>query len=91
MAYRPGDYLTICDRCGFRRLASECRLEWNGSFVCADTCWEPKHPQYTPPRPEHEKQTVPIHRPEKTDVFVTDANDGDAWDAKTDAITGDDL
>lgn len=90
MAYRPGDHYAICDICSFRYYSSEMKLQWNNLFCCPD-CWSPKHPQYTPPRPEHEKQTVPIHRPEKTDVFVTDANDGDAWDAKTDAITADDL
>ena len=77
--YRPGDYLVICDRCGFRRLASECRMTWDKLFVCADTCWEPKHPQYTEPKSLHEKQKVPIHRPEPEDNFI-----------ETD-ITGDDL
>jgi len=88
--YKPGDYLVICDRCSFRKYASECRLEWNGLFTCPE-CWEPKHPQFTPPKPLHEKQTVEISRPEKTDTFITDANDGDAWDGKTNAITADDL
>jgi len=76
--YRAGDYWVICDRCGFRRYASECKKEWNGMFTCPD-CFEEKHPQYTAPKGLHEKQTVPIHRPEKTDTFI-----------ETD-ITGDDL
>jgi len=71
MGYRPGDYLCICDRCGFRRYASECRMEWNGSFVCADTCYEDKHPHHTDPKGMHEKQRVQTHRPVKTDVFIT--------------------
>jgi|GEM_PF-3599919 len=88
--YRLGDHYVICDICGFRYYASECRMQWNNILACA-ACYSPKHPQYTPPKPLHEKQRVEISRPEKTDVFVTDANDGDAWDAKTDAITADDL
>ena len=90
MVYRPGDWLAICDRCGFRMYGSEGRKEWNGSFVCKE-CYEPKHPQWKQPTGLHEKQRVEISRPEQTDTFITDANDGDAWDAKTDAITADDL
>jgi len=71
MSYRPGDHLVICDICGFRRYASECRLNWKKQLVCADTCYEEKHPQYREPRGLHERQTVDIHRPEKTDVFLS--------------------
>jgi len=70
MSYRPGDYLAICDICGFQRYASEMRLNWKKQFVCADTCWEEKHPQYTEPTSLHEKQTVPIHRPEENPTFL---------------------
>ena len=78
MPYKPRDYLVICDQCGFRRYASECRLTWDNLFVCADTCWEPKHPQYTPPKPLGEKQSVPILR--KNDGYFL-----------TTPVTGDDL
>lgn len=64
MAYKPGDYLVICDICGFQRYASECRMTWNNLFVCADTCWEPKHEHFTPPKPLGEKQSVPVMRKE---------------------------
>jgi len=43
--YKPGDWNVICDRCGMKRKASECKEEWTGLFVCSDTCWEPQHPQ----------------------------------------------
>ena len=69
MVYRPGDYFVICDRCGFRRYASECRMEWNNSFTCPE-CWEEKHPQYKEPTGLHEKQSVKIHRPEKDPVYI---------------------
>jgi len=71
MPYKSGDYLVICDICGFRRYASECQLNWKKQFVCSDTCYEEKHPQYTEPKSLHEKQIVPIHRPEGEDVFLS--------------------
>ena len=59
--YKPGDYNVICDECGFKRKASECRRRFDGAFVCADTCWEPIHPQeYVKAR--HDKQRVPLAR-----------------------------
>lgn len=81
MVFRSGDYLIICDRCGFERYASECRMTWDNWFVCEDTCWEPKHPQFTPPKPLGEKQTVPVYRPEQPENFI----------ASSDPITGEDL
>ena len=81
MTYKPGDYLVICDRCGFQSYASECRMTWDKLFVCADTCWEEKHPHYSDPKPLGEKQSVPVHRPEPDEVFID----------PTDPITGDDL
>ena len=77
MSYTPGDYYVICDRCSFRRLASECRMTWDNYFVCADTCWEPKHEHYAPPKGLSEKQNVPIHRPEPEDNFITTPITGD--------------
>ncbi len=70
MIYKAGDYLVICDQCGFQRYASECRMSWDGLFVCADTCWEEKHPHYTEPKPLGEKQKVPVYRPEVSENFV---------------------
>lgn len=45
MAYIPGEWLVVCDRCGRQKLASACRKTWDNLFVCSDTCWEPRHPQ----------------------------------------------
>ena len=55
MGYKPGNYKVICDRCGFERYASDCKMTWNNLFVCADTCWEPKHEQFNPPKPLGQK------------------------------------
>jgi len=81
MAYVPGDYLVICDRCGFEFYASECRLTWDKLFVCVEYCFEEKHPHYTDPKPLGEKQSVPVHRPEPEETYIDPA----------DPITQDDL
>lgn len=43
--YKPGDFNRICDRCGFKRKASDTQEEWNGLIVCADGCFEHRQPQ----------------------------------------------
>jgi len=70
MSYHPGDHYVICDQCGFRRLASECRMQWDGLFVCADTCYDEKHPLLFQTRQGYEKQNVRIRRPEGEDNFI---------------------
>lgn len=58
-----GPYRAICDQCGRKRHASELRLTWDNFFVCADTCWQPRHPQdFVQGRADD--QTVPIVRPD---------------------------
>jgi len=102
MPYKPGDYLVICDQCGFQRYASECRMTWNNLFVCEDTCWEPKHEHFSPPKPLGEKQSVPVLRAVDKLNFVTDVDDSSLKATTTSAdpndgyfittpITGDDL
>lgn len=68
--YISGDYFMICDRCGFKRRRSEIRKEWQGLYVCSDTCWEKKHPQLEI-KARHDRQAVPVARPEATDVFLS--------------------
>lgn len=75
MSYKSGDYLVICDRCGFERYASECKMTWDGWFVCTDTCWEPKHEQFNPPKPLGESQSVPINRSPKHYNMVDSVNE----------------
>ena len=104
MSYKPGDYKVICDQCGFERYASECRMTWDGWFVCADTCWEPKHEQFTPPKPLGEKQSVPVLRKESSlnmvssvdsenlEATVTSTNPENGYFLTPETrITGDDL
>lgn len=59
----------ICDRCARKRWNHELRLEWTGLRVCADTCFEKRHPQEFV-RGVRDKQTVPWARPEPDDTFV---------------------
>jgi len=45
-------------------------MQWNNLLACNE-CFDEKHPQHEPPKPLGEKQSVPIHRPEQDDVFIT--------------------
>lgn len=66
--YKPGSWLAICDRCGFRFKSDELTKEWTNLMVCRD-CWEPRHPQtYLKVPPE--KISVPWARPEGEDVYI---------------------
>lgn len=66
--YKHSDYNVICDECGFKRKASECRKRWDNAFVCADTCWEARHSQeYV--RSKHDRQRVPLARVDKASIL----------------------
>ena len=69
--FKLGDWNVQCDRCGTKRKASECRYTQDELFVCADTCWEPRHPQdFVVGIPDN--QSVPIARPdEETPTYET--------------------
>lgn len=73
--YKSGDWLAVCDICGFRFKASQLKKNWKGEYVCAAD-FELRHPQeFVRVRPEH--ISVPWSRPE------TDAQIGPAcfiWD-----------
>ena len=65
-----GKWLVLCDRCGFERTNDKLKKEWTGLMVCADTCWEPRHPQdFVRAKPEENKVTYT--RPEPADQFVS--------------------
>jgi hypothetical protein len=62
------NYRVICDRTGFKKWRSECRLEWDGKLVWTKV-WRRRQPQdtpivYTTPQP------IPDSRPETTDTFI---------------------
>jgi len=59
---KHGSWNVICDRCGMKRKASDCRITWDNLFVCQG-CWTPRHPQdFVKGIPDN--QTVPISRPD---------------------------
>lgn len=61
-AYRAGDWLAICDMCGFRFYASELKENWKGQRVCSKD-FETRHPQEFI-RPRLEQTSVPWTRPD---------------------------
>lgn len=66
-----GDYRVICDFSGFKAWASECVKTWDGCFVLRRFAGSEtrRHPQeYV--RGRAENTSVPIARPEATDVFL---------------------
>lgn len=62
------DYRVICDRSGFKRWRSECRLEWDGKLTWKKV-WKKRDYADFPPPPMPD---IPIAnpRPEGADVFV---------------------
>lgn len=60
-----GDWLAICDVCGFRMHASKLRKRWDGLMVC-DEDFESRHPQDLIRIPRTEG-TPPWTRPEPED------------------------
>jgi len=60
--YKPGEWLAICDRCGFKFKASELKLDWQGFRVCEDD-FEYRHPQDFL-KPKTDKIYVPWSRPD---------------------------
>jgi hypothetical protein len=69
MAYHPFDHKVVCDQCGFVKLRSQCRKQWDGLLVCGD-CYDIKHPSYElKVKPEKQPEDL---RPEGTDVYLVD-------------------
>lgn len=67
--YEPGQWNVICDRCGLKRKSGQVRQEWTGLMVCADTCYETRHPQTLIQVPEEHINTE-WARPEPADIFI---------------------
>ena len=68
-SFKAGDWVAICDRCGFKMHASRLKKTWDNFMVCG-RCWYPRHPQETL-RGIKDDQTVPWSNPEATDTFIT--------------------
>lgn len=64
----PGDWLAICDRCGWQYPSSRLRKDWQGLMVC-EKDYETRHPQELL-RVRDESVVPPWTRPEPDDDFV---------------------
>ncbi len=87
MAYKPGNWLAICDRCGMEFLSGQLKLTWDGLRVDA-ACWEPRHPQDFVRGVK--EATIPWARPEPTDVEIGPFNyvENGYWDSPADITAG---
>jgi hypothetical protein len=68
MAWKRGQWLAVCDVCGWEFLSGQLRKRWDGLMV-DDACWETQHPQEFI-RPIKES-TVPWTRPEPEGIDVS--------------------
>ena len=68
--YLHGENNVICDRCGFKRKSKDLKKEWNGLWVCADKCWEPRQPQDFV-RGKADDQRPKLNRPEGEDQTIS--------------------
>jgi hypothetical protein len=62
-------YYILCDRCHFKIRITKARKTWEGYLVCADRCWEPRHPQDLIKVREYIQQSREV-RPEPPDRFI---------------------
>lgn len=62
--YIPGDYLMVCDVCGFTYRSSEMKKRWDNAWVCKKD-FEPQHPQEFV-KGRADKVRVPVARPDTT-------------------------
>ena len=75
-AFKHGEWLVVCDRCGWKRFASQVVETWDGLMVCSpkvkDGCFETRHPQDFI-RIVKDDPSVPFIRSRSSDVLVNDA------------------
>lgn len=69
MTFKPGDPNMVCDICGFVKRRSQMRKNWKGQVVCADTCFETRHPQELV-RSVVSRMAVRNARPEPPEVYA---------------------
>jgi hypothetical protein len=74
-----GDWLAVCDRTGFRMLASNMSRQWNNLMVY-NGVWEIRQPQDFV-RGVKDDMTVPWARPVTEPVFVAENPLGTTWDS----------
>jgi hypothetical protein len=66
--WKFGEWLGICQVCGWKKRSSELFKRWDGLIVCAEDL-EPRHPQEFV-RPRADNQKVAFTRPESSNMFL---------------------
>lgn len=66
--YIAGDFWRICERCGFKKRASQTYRTWDGLYVCHED-FETRHPQDFV-RGRKDIQNVPNARPEPLENII---------------------
>jgi hypothetical protein len=74
MEFKLGEWLVACDRCGFKRYASQVVRTWDGLYVCSPSikpgCFETRHPLDFQ-RAVKDDTSVEFVRDRPTDVYIT--------------------
>lgn len=72
--FKLGEWLVVCDRCGWKRFASQVTETWDGLIVCSPSvkegCFETRHPQDFIKQIKDDS-SVPFIRSRPTDVYVS--------------------
>jgi hypothetical protein len=71
----PGEWLIVCDQCGFTHYQSDTKKQWNKYQVCIK-CYEPMPAAYKVLPAMVDKETVPFARPDITYPEQTVTIDG---------------
>lgn len=75
MSFKLGEFLVTCDRCGWKRFASQVTETWDGLIVCSprvkNGCFEVRHPQDFIKQIKDDS-SVPFVRSRSTDVYISD-------------------
>lgn len=73
--FKLGEWLVVCDRCGFKRMASQVVETWDGLLVCRPEikqgCFETRHPLDFQ-RAVKDDPSVPFSNPRSTDAYRSD-------------------
>lgn len=85
--YKPGNWLAICDVCGFQFFADELEKRWDGYMVCRKD-FETRHPQEL--LRSRAERSIPWSRPEQADVFIGPDYSADSYYWAQDYTTPDD-
>ena len=74
--FKHGEWLVTCDRCGWKRFASQVTETWDGLIVCKPSikngCFETRHPQDFIKQIKDDS-SVPFIRSRPADVYASDA------------------